>query len=198
MGLNKEFLDTHIVEWENKLKGPAYPHREKWPRHLFHHAPLENAVNILTSGQLLSRTDSDTMRARDVAAQGVIDHSQRAHKFARLYFRPRTPTQYHIEGIRKFGECQYGENAHAPVLIMLIFDARLVLSLQGVCFSNSNMQTGVIEGSTTAFFLNIPFDKVYHEGGIGGDRSITSHRCGEVLAPSPMAIYGVHTIYLRQ
>ncbi len=198
MGLSCEFLDAHIGEWEQKLKGPAYPYREKWPRHLFHHAPLENAVSILKVGQLLSRSDSDRVRTRDVAAVGVINHSVRAHQFARLYFRPRTPTQFHIEGIRKLGECRYGENAHAPVLIMFVFDARCILSLEGVYFSDSNMQTGAIENSTAAFFQTIPFDKVYHEGGFAGDQSITSHRCAEVLAPSPMMLAGkLRWIYCR-
>jgi hypothetical protein len=138
------------------------------------------------------------MRARDVAAVGVIDHSQRAHSFARLYFRPRTPTQYHIEGIRRAGECQYGDSAHAPLLVMFVFHARQVLSLKGVCFSDSNMQTGVVEGSSEVYFRNIPFDKVYHEGGIAGDRSIITHRCAEVLAPSPMTLEGkLRWVYCR-
>ena len=102
MGLSLAFVDAHIRGWEQKLKGGAYPHREHWPRYLFHHAPLENAVKILTSGRL-SRIHSDQVRGRDVAGFGVIDCSQRAHHFARLYFRPRTPTQYHIEGIRRPG-----------------------------------------------------------------------------------------------
>ena len=198
MGLSARFLDAHIGEWEQKLKGSTYPHRENWPRHLFHHTPLENAVSILTSGQLLSRIDSDKIRARDVAAAGVIDTSARAHHFARLYFRPRTPTQYHIEGIRRPGECQFGENAHAPVLIMFVFDARRVLSLQDIRFSDSNMQTGTHEGSTEVFFRAIPFDKVYHVGGFAGDHSITSRRGAEVLAPSPMVLDGkLSRIYCR-
>jgi len=198
MGLSARFLNAHIHEWEQKLKGPSYPHRQHWPSRLFHHAPIENAVSILRSGQLLSRIDSEKTRPRDVAAAGVIDHSQRAHQFARLYFRPRTPTQFHIEGIRKAGECQHGDNTHAPVLIMLVFDARQVLSSDGVCFSDPNMQTGVVERSTEDGFRVIPFDKVYNEGGIAGDTSITKHRCAEVLVPSPMALDGrLRWIYCR-
>ena len=188
MGLSKPFLDAHIRDWEQKLKGQAYPHREKWPGHLFHHTPLGNAVGILMSGQMLSRRDSAQVRTLDVAATGVIDNSQRAHRFVRLYFRPRTPTQYRIEGVQKASDHQYGNNAHAPVLVMFVLDAHRVLSLDGVFFSDANMQTGAIENSTECFFKNIPFSKVYHEGGIGWDRNINSHRCAEVLAPSPMRL----------
>lgn len=188
MGLSKSFIEAHIAAWQQKLTGPFYPYRAKWPRYLFHHAPLENAVSILNSGQLLSRNDSDRLRVRDVAAPGVIDTSHRAHRFVRFYFRPRTPTQYHIEGIRKPGECKYGDVSHAPVLIMLVFDARDVLCAEETCFSSSNMQKGEIEQSAEADFMQIPFEKVYHEGGIASDSSIIGHRCAEVLAPSPMDI----------
>lgn len=188
MGLSKEFLNTHIQEWEHKLSGPVYPHREKWPSHLFHHAPLENAVSILNSGTILSRNDSSRLRTRDVAAAGVIDYSIRAHSFVRLYFRPRTPTQYHVEGVQKAGDNPYGENVHAPVLMMFVLDSRSVLSSDGVFFSDANMQSGAIENSSETFFRTIPFDKVYHEGGTRSDRSIISRRCAEVLVPSPLSL----------
>lgn len=71
---------------------------------------------------------------------------------------------------------------------MLVFDARSVLLLEDVYFSASNMQSGAVEMCTPEFFSSIPFEKVYHEGGIGWDTSIISHRCAEVLAPSPMPL----------
>jgi hypothetical protein len=127
MGLSEGFLEAHIATWEANLNGFAYAHRAKWPRRLFHHAPVENAAQILIDGELLSRVDSAQRRARDVAGPGVIGARDKAHQFARLYFRPRTPTQYHIEGIRKQGECAFGEEALAPVLIMLVFHARSII-----------------------------------------------------------------------
>ncbi len=198
MGLNAAFLDAHIEKWERQLSLAAYPYRKNWPRHLFHHASLDNAVRILTSGSLLSRAHSNSVRADDIAAPDVVANSFRAHPFARLYFRPRTPTQYNVEGIRKSGEGKYGNSVHAPILVMFVFDARRVLLLDGVCFSNSNMQTGAIEMSEVEDFEKIPFEKVYHEGGIGGDRMIVSHRCAEVLAPSPLNIHNcLRWIYCR-
>jgi hypothetical protein len=156
---------------------------------------LENAVEILKSGELLSRNDAAGKIGRDIAGMGVIDASVRAHKYARLYFRPRTPTQYHVEGIRRPNECQFGRQA--PVLIMLVFDARGVLSHPGVKFSDQNMQTGAIEQESEEFFSSIPFDKVYHDSA-HDDPSITKHRCAEVLAPSPLKIGGLlQWIYCR-
>lgn len=189
MALTADFADAHVTRWEQTLTSPFHPYRSKWPSRLFHHAPIENAVKILLDGNLRSRDDPGNMRAKDVAAPGVIDARNHAHSSARLYFRPRTPTQYHIEGIRKKGECQYGDDTHAPVLVMMVFNARPILTLRGTKFCDRNMQLGHAEpGDSEEYFSKIPFEKVFHEGGISGDRSIIEHRCAEVLAPSPLPL----------
>lgn len=189
MALGSEFIEAHVARWEQRLRSGFYPHREKWPRRLFHHGPIENISSILNSGVLRSRADPKNPKKKDVAGAGVIDARIAAHKFVRLYFRPRTPTQFHIEGIRKANECQYGEHAHAAVLVMLVFDAPSVLCLPGTKFSDRNMQLAnvpILE--TEEEFAQIPFDKVFSEGGTGGDRSYIEHRCAEVLAESPLQI----------
>lgn len=187
MALSAAFVDQHIAHWQGQLTSPYYAHRRHWPSHLFHHAPLENAVAILRDGCLRSRNDADNLRTRDVAAPGVIDARDHAHDSVRLYFRPKTPTQWHIEGIRKPGECHYGDDAHAPVLVMFLLDARSVLTLPDIRFSNKNMQIAdTVAGDDEAYFDQIPFAKVFSEGSTGGDRSFTDARCAEVLAPSPL------------
>ena len=189
MGLGSHFVDQHIAHWERRLTGGMYPYRVMWPRYLFHHSPIENVVDILKRGVLLSRNDMQGLAARDVAGAGVIEARDHAHPFVRFYFRPRTPTQYHIEGIRRQGECRYGEHAHAPVLVMLMFKARNVLTSEGVSFCDRNMQLGAaVRGESEQYFSEIPFDKVFSEGSTGGDVSYTHHRCAEVLATSPLEL----------
>jgi hypothetical protein len=185
VGLSQAFVDDHILNWEARLQSAYYPHRRYWPSRLFHHSPLQNAVKIIRDGNLRSRSDPKNSRERDVAAEGVIDNRRYAHPRVRLYFRPRTPTQYHIEGIRKEGEFKYGENTHAPVLVMFVLDARRVLTREGVEFCDRNMQlASACPSSDPEYFGNIPFAKVYHEGNTGGDPTIRQHRCAEVLALS--------------
>lgn len=191
MALSSAFVGRHIASWQTKLTGPVYAHRRHWPSHLFHHAPVENAAAILIDGCLRSRNDAANQRARDVAAPGVIDTRDHAHDSVRLYFRPKTPTQWNIEGIRKPEDCKY-EGAHAPVLVMFLLDARSVLTQPNIRFSNKNMQlAGTIPGDTEAYFSQIPFEKVFSEGGTGGDRSLIDARCAEVLAPSPLPLEGI-------
>lgn len=199
MALSDVFVDNHIQTWAETLRTSFRPYREKWPSRLFHHAPAENAVAILKDGHLRSRNDRANGRARDVAGAGVIDARTHAHDYGRLYFRPRTPTQWHIEGIRKPGECAYGEEAHAPIFVMMIFDAKSILTREGVKFCDRNMQLGSATiGETEDYFAAIPFDKVFHDSGTGGDRSITEHRCAEVLVTSPMALHQtLQWIYCR-
>lgn len=185
MALSAADVEAHICEWEGKLNLPYYSHRKHWPSRLFHHSPVENAVTILSEGVLRARADPEIEMARDIAGEGVIDIRLDAHQFVRLYFRPRTPTQFHIEGIRKAHECEFG--FQAPILVMFVLDARPILTRAGTLFSNENMQRHSAQvGDTLEFFSTIPWDKVYHEGGLGGDHSIIGHRCAEVLAATPL------------
>jgi ssDNA thymidine ADP-ribosyltransferase, DarT len=189
MALSDAFVKGHIVTWQQQLTSEYYPHRKHWPSHLFHHTPLENAVTILLDGCLRSRNDGKNRRARDVAAPGVIDARDHAHELVRLYFRPKTPTQWHIEGIRKAGECAYGDQTHAGVLVMFLLDAQTVLTQPEIQFSDKNMQlSGATPARDEAYFSSIPFAKVFSEGSTGGDRSYIDARCAEVLAASPLPL----------
>jgi len=87
----------------------------------------------------------------------------------------------------KPSDIQHG--THAPVLYMLVFDARKILTEPGISFSDMNMQSPQAKyGSDEKFFSAIPFADVYHEGSHPSGSAITKHRCAEVLAPSPMKI----------
>ena len=199
MALRPDFVDAYIEEWQRRLDTAYYAHRKYWPLDLFHHAPLENAVEILRDGHLRSRDDLRGRLPRDVAAQGVLDTRDHAHSRVRLYFRPKTPTQWNIEGIRKHSDCKYGDQVHAPVLVMFALEARKILVLPDVQFSNQNMQLSSTQaGSDEAYFSQIPFAKVFSEGSTGGDRSITDARCAEVLPSSPLALGTcLRAIYFR-
>ena len=192
MALSDAFVDQHIAYWSAKLGSGDRAYRKHWPSWLFHHAPLETALKIITDGHLRARDDPERAAVQDVAAVEVIDNRQEAHGKVRLYFRPRNPTQFHIEGIRKVADCQYGPNAHAPILVMFVLDAKRVLTRPDVLFSDKNMQKlGAMTGNDEAFFANIPFASVFHEGGIAGDYSIIESRCAEVLPASPLPLIDV-------
>lgn len=192
MGLSLDVVRAHIDYWEHHLSKGNRSYRRHWPARLFRHEPLENAALILKSGVLLSRRDAAGKIVRDIAPTAIIGRRTVAHDKVRLYFRPKSPTQFHMEGISRPTELYEGRQAQA--LVILIFRAEDILTQRGVKFSDQNMQLyGTVQRSTDAEFRLIPFDSVYHEGVIidrqtaQGD-DIVHRRCAEVLLPSPLQL----------
>jgi hypothetical protein len=144
---------------------------------------------------LLSREQAAGRSPRDIADKTVIAVRVDAHRYARLYFRPKNPTQFHIEGIRKAGEFYRNDaDTHAPVLVVMIFKAEDILTSPDVCFSDGNMQsparTRVL--STDPEFRALPFDRIFHVGPIDRNSAegaeVNRCRCAEVLVPSPLPL----------
>lgn len=157
---------------------------------VYHFTDVHNAAKIIAAGRLYSRAEADRLGIRfmDAASQSVISNTNPAHKqFARLYFRPLTPTQYRNEGIRPVGD--RWNNAHCPVPVFLCFQARHVLGLDETEFSDGNMGSGhVSHGGTLEFFKKIPFEYVFHNGSYSPDLGdiIKFHRHAEILVPGSL------------
>ncbi|MCL6283631.1 DUF4433 domain-containing protein [Ruegeria sp. 2012CJ41-6] len=182
MGISAARHQAHVVEWLGKFSN----YKRKWLKHLFHHANIDAAIDILKSGELLSRKDAVARNALriDIAPDDIIQHRNDAHEYVRLYFRPKTPTQYHIEGIRK--EADFYRGKHAGFLVMLAFNRESVLTLGDTRFSNRNMQSHlseILDGDTG--FEKLDFRGIYHDEAYPSDEE-KSQRCAEVLASSPL------------
>jgi ssDNA thymidine ADP-ribosyltransferase, DarT len=192
MGLSSLKIQEHIDHWSKELSLPKHSaYRSKWPKYLFHHASLQNACKILEAKALLSRNDIGNVVHDDVAPVEIINSRADAHRYTRLYFRPKNPTQHQVEGIRKYEDLysKNDPNAHIPMLYMFIFSAASVLKLQSTRFSNGNMQSNQTQfGDSEAFFEKIPFDRVFHEGSFSSEEKskILAARNAEVLATSPL------------
>jgi hypothetical protein len=193
MALSKNVIDHHIYDWRTRLKKTSRPYRKRWPSHLFRHEPVDNAAVILSSGNLLSRNHSLNVRPRDIAAEDVIGRRTESHDLVRLYFRPKNPTQYHIEGVKKPHEYyQRDPRFHAPVLVMFVFDIKQIMQGQGVLLSDGNVQSDITKiGDDDWFFKTLDFNQIYHEGPLPNDLTrteVTRARCAEVLTPSPLPL----------
>ncbi|TMV06978.1 DUF4433 domain-containing protein [Ruegeria sediminis] len=184
MGISSARYHAHLGEWLGKFSN----YKRKWPKHLFHHANIEAAINILKSGNLLSRDDAlaGAVLRQDIAPADIVQTRDAAHQFARLYFRPRTPTQYHIEGIRK--PADYFMGRHGGLLVMLAFSSERVLTMEGTRFSTCNMQSHlsqVLDGD--GGFDQLDFDGIFHDEAYPSDDQ-KKKRCAEVLAQSPLDV----------
>ena len=141
--------------------------RSFWPNWVFRSDHVENAADILNSGQLLSRAPAERgnlIRVDSGSPQYVGQLSRRHRNLVRLYFRPRTPTQYVNEGIRPRDRVQYG--AHMPVPVYLLFTSRL-LAEQGVYFTKGRLTQGAAVGDSAEFLKSINFRDVYHDRAVG-------------------------------
>lgn len=141
--------------------------RSFWPNWLFRSDHVENAAEILNSGRLLSRAAAEkrnVIRVDSGSPHHVAQLTRRHRNLVRLYFRPRTPTQYANEGIRPQGRIRYG--AHMPVPVYLLFAASL-LAEQGVSFTKGRLNRTAAVGHSAEFLKSIDFRDVYHDGAVG-------------------------------
>lgn len=182
MGISIVRHEQHLSEWIPRFGN----YKKKWPKNLFRHEPIENAIKILKNGFLSSRSDAENSGAiiNDIAPVEIISNRADAHASVRLYFRPRTPTQFHIEGIRKPDDFYMGR--HAGFLVFLVFDSRSVLTMPTTRFSTGNMQSPtstVLDGDDG--FDQLDFSGIYHDEAYPSDDE-KRKRCAEVLADSPL------------
>ena len=199
-----EELQKHIEYWAERLTPSKL---EWWPRCVFHSTDLSNAISIFATGNLYSRQMATELglMVNDNASQQVIRNTPNDHKsYARMYFRPKTPTHYLSEGFRPKQELVKDEyHAHCPMPIFFLFNAYEVLAAVSTEFSDGNMaRHRVVFGKTQKVFNSIPFEQVFHSGGYDKEsflnQDITFHRQAEVLVPEHLPIVpSLKRVYCR-
>ena len=194
-----EILD-HIKEIAPSLRLPRS--RRWWTKWLFRSDHVENAAQILNCGVLLSRAAAED-RGVIVKDSGsptyLADLSDEQRRYVRLYFRPRTPTQFVNEGIRPASMIQY--EAHMPVPVYLLFSVSLLVQ-EGVGFTRGRLSPTTEIGSTAAFLRSIPFKDVYHDAPVGPRGSerraeILNARHAEVLVRDVLPLSQLRLIVCR-
>ena len=134
----------------------------------------------------------------DIAAPDIIDHTDAEWQdYVRLYFRPRTPTQYLNEGFRPVSRLQLG--AHCPVPVYLLFDAYQVLSRQDSLFTEGNLAAGAQPKQDIDELSKMPFELIYHDTVLGPQevRKVVFHRNAEVLIPQRLHLRDVRHVFCR-
>ena len=152
--------------------------RRFWSRWLFRSDHVENVAAILSSGHLLSRAAAERrglIRVDSGTPYHVGQLSGPHRDLVRLYFRPRTPTQYVNEGIRPRDRIEW--DAHMPVPVYLLFPVGL-LAEEGVRFTKGRLEDGAPMGSSAEFLKTLDFGAVYHDSGVGG---LGTYRRSEIL-----------------
>ena len=174
-----------------------------WPSSLYHVCDRVSAASILSVGHLYCRARCIELGIlkHDSASPGIIQQSPHAHTFARLYFRPCTPTQSNMEGIRPRDRRIRG--AHLPVPFMLVFDAVSVLTRSDTCFTDGNFGTAAQRLTwDSAEALNaLPWEQIYHDEplprGVDARQQIIDRRNAEVLVPTELPLDGLREVVCR-
>ena len=179
-------LRGHVARWEMQLKKQG---RAWWPRFVYHYTDVSNAINILNTGVLYSRAGAQVrgLMVSENANPEIIAGTNQEHlDFVRLYFRPRTPTQYVNEGIKPPGR---RENGHCPVPVFFVFDLVEVVGRDDARFSSGTLASHRHGHSNRrAYFLNsIPWRDVYGDGLPRSDAAKKA-RAAEVVIPRGLPI----------
>ncbi len=172
----------------NEQKAFLLPGDKWWTAYLYHFTDVHNVPTILDEGRIYSREDADhlLLMQNDNASGSVIGHTDYENKeYARLYFRPLTPTQFHNEGYKPRAlRSKEMEDASCPVPIFLCLDANATLNYPGTKFaergiagSRGNIKSGLEE------FRKLDFSKIYHNQGYDREteRDIKEYRQSEVI-----------------
>jgi len=122
--------------------------------YIYHFAHLFTVIKIIQASKILSRNKA-VGSFDNAAGTTIINRTDKAHNFARFYFRPQTPTQFYNECLgwdsylsTSYGKSYYSQSRNlglpkCPIPVFLKFDLKEVLmKMADKCYySTGNMQT---------------------------------------------------------
>lgn len=158
-----------------------------WPHYLYHITDVNHAVSIIASEWIYDRATvkEKKLTKTDAASQNVLNVTSDAVKHCgRLYMRPQTPAQFHMEGYkpRAVRHDRYKE-ANCPVPVFFLLDPVKTLNYPDVFFVECGAagrnpkpwKSGADE------YAKMNLEKIFHDGPTGFDTSILKYRRTEVL-----------------
>lgn len=169
------------------------------PRFLYHFSDISNIVSILECGFVGSRNlcIERGLMLNDNASKDVISITKENNKnMVRFYFRPKTPTQYHNEGIKSKYKKYKMENAHCPIPVFLVFDAVGILSLSESRFVERNLAYDPPIKSKIEELEKFDFEKIYHSG-YTYDHEVIEKRHAEVLIKDKCSLENLVSVVCR-
>lgn len=197
---NSENINDFLTTLKNSSFLPKYI--KWWPKYLFHFSDINNIISILETNHLYSRNLAikKDLLIVDIASEEVISKTKYEIKnFVRLYFRPKTPTQYRNEGIRPLNQREI--HSHCPVPIYLMFDSASILSLPNSKFSKGNLakkDTSYTDDIKKLY--QFPFNLIYHDSFFHDEiekKRVIRHRNAEVIIPKSLNLDSLKLIVCR-
>lgn len=183
--------------------------RRWWPQYAFHYTDIRNAISILKDGKLLSRYQAEKegkIAVSSGSTEVLAGTDLNVRDSVRLYFRPKTPTQYHAEGVhsqQSLAQSRFPD-AHCPVPVFFLFDLPEILALPDSYFSDRTLAShgGYQLLKSPQELQNLPWTKIYHNQWIDWSdsesaREIVAHRNAEIIIPRELDLTSLKYIYCR-
>ena len=151
----------------------------------------------------MSRNTCDLTKTkfRQASSSAITSRTTRAKDYARLYFRPDTNTQWVCQGIKSVEELERDDaGAHCPLMVMMLFDSRDVLTLEETRFTDRSLAYDSANILSTADeFLSLPFQDIYSSGPLPSIRKdeIKARRQSEVLYPDRLSLDSLVAVHCR-
>src|SRR5574344_1735669 len=122
---------------------------------VYHFSHMFNAIEIIKNRKIMSRNKAEETKSLKYDAAGAVVHrTNKAHPYARFYYRPKSPTQFYNEclgwddSLTMWNKSYYLQacNLHLPKCPMPVFfefDIRdIIAKMPDKCFySSGNLQT---------------------------------------------------------
>lgn len=200
LAISVEVVDAKLAELRS-----WYPHAGMF----CHFTELANLRAILQAGSLLSRNAAIAAGClmTDTASPSVNSRAPAwVHDFARLYFAPRTPMLYDVEGVKRPGFKTDSPQCPRPVYLMF---RPSVLTIEGARISTGNMASDESrwQHATEEWLALLPYRGIFHRGSIYTDyrdpegsaykSRIIQQRHAEVLVPGRISLDHLDRIVFR-
>lgn len=196
-----------IREWIEQLSRDfKSTERSWWPQFVYHYTDLNNAISILEAGTLFSRAlaeDMGLLKVNGGSSAVLAGTTSDIKNYVRFYFRPKTPTQYHTEGIHSVQTLSSSrfDDAHCSVPVFFLFDSAAILARSDCHFSDGNMGSPRSRMLTTAEELEqLRWDQIYHNSRLPSGtqgKEIVFRRSAEVLVPERVQLDALRWVYCR-
>lgn len=190
---------------KNWVKGTE---KRWWPKFVFHYTDIANAISILRDGCIYSRQHAERS-GKLVTSSGsssiLASTNSEIKDCVRLYFRPKTPTQYNAEGIQSkisLAKSQFSD-AHCPIPIFFLFDSSDILTRNDSWFSDGGLGSNKANKNlrTSDELQSLPWKKIYHLGSYNRNKpsqnDITFRRNAEIVVPKKLELDSLKYIYCR-
>jgi hypothetical protein len=176
---------AHIIEEQRKKLSREY---QWWPLYFYHFTDVHNALNIIEKEYIYGRkiaNEENLMNSENASSSVINITNSNVKNYARLYMRPKTPTQYHNEGYKPKNIRNQEIDANCPVPIFFLLDAEKTLLVDGVKFVEKGFAGNLYEEnnllSGVENYANLKFDKIFHSGSFPSGSDIKQYRHTEII-----------------